>query len=138
MDLALGGKVVLVTGASGALGRATAEAFAAEGARVAAAYREFVRRNRGLSSLAGILYPGIQFLVGTGAVRFVQVSPSARLIDALIGYATGFENVDATFGGLNGPLAAWPTPSSAGLKSSRTVSSSSSHKAARSMKPVCR
>lgn len=35
MDMHLGGKVVLITGASGGIGRAMAEAFAAEGARLA-------------------------------------------------------------------------------------------------------
>lgn len=39
MDLGLGGKIVLVTGASSGIGRATAAAFGGEGARVAVAYR---------------------------------------------------------------------------------------------------
>lgn len=39
MDLGLSGKRVLVTGASGVIGRATAEAFGAEEARVAIGYR---------------------------------------------------------------------------------------------------
>jgi NAD(P)-dependent dehydrogenase (short-subunit alcohol dehydrogenase family) len=38
MDLGLSGKVVLVTGASGAIGVAIARAFAAEGASVAAGW----------------------------------------------------------------------------------------------------
>jgi ATP-binding cassette subfamily B protein len=44
---------------------------AAEEEKFAAANREFVRRNRGLIHLTGILYPGIQFLMGTGAVLVI-------------------------------------------------------------------
>lgn len=43
----------------------------AEERKFAAANLEFVRRNRGLIHLTGILYPGIQFLMGTGAVLVI-------------------------------------------------------------------
>jgi ATP-binding cassette, subfamily B, multidrug efflux pump len=39
-----------------------------EEARFAEANEEYVRRNRGLIRLTGILYPGIQFLMGLGAL----------------------------------------------------------------------
>jgi len=54
MDLGLNGRVAIVTGASRGLGRATAEALAAEGVRVVAVARssaelaEFASRNAGL------------------------------------------------------------------------------------------
>ncbi|HEY6546848.1 MAG TPA: ABC transporter ATP-binding protein [Vicinamibacteria bacterium] len=43
----------------------------AEEAKFAAANREYVERNRGLIHLTGILYPGIQFLMGLGAVLVI-------------------------------------------------------------------
>jgi len=42
-----------------------------EGARFEQANREYVRRNRGLIRMFGSLYPGIQLLMGTGAVLVV-------------------------------------------------------------------
>src|SRR3989442_12032242 len=42
-----------------------------EGARFEEANREYVRRNRGLIRMFGSLYPGIQLLMGTGAVLVV-------------------------------------------------------------------
>ena len=47
-----------------------------EEAKFAAESREFVERNRKLIHLTGILYPGIQFLMGTGAVLVLGLGGS--------------------------------------------------------------
>ena len=47
-----------------------------EEAKFAAQSREFVERNRTLIHLTGILYPGIQFLMGTGAVLVLGLGGS--------------------------------------------------------------
>jgi ATP-binding cassette, subfamily B, multidrug efflux pump len=44
-----------------------------EEARFADANEEYVRRNRGLIRLTGILYPGIQFLMGLGALTVLWI-----------------------------------------------------------------
>ncbi|MEV6210119.1 SDR family oxidoreductase [Kitasatospora sp. NPDC051914] len=53
MDLGLTGRTVLVTGASAGIGRHTARAFAAEGARVAITYRTGGERARALAEELG-------------------------------------------------------------------------------------
>ncbi|MEV4570547.1 SDR family oxidoreductase [Nonomuraea sp. NPDC049419] len=53
MELGLAGKVVLVTGGSGSIGAAMAEAFAAEGARVALTFRDNAQRAEELAGVIG-------------------------------------------------------------------------------------
>ncbi|NJP95658.1 SDR family oxidoreductase [Nonomuraea sp. FMUSA5-5] len=53
MELGLAGKVVLVTGGSGSIGAAMAEAFAAEGARVAVTFRHNAARAEELARTIG-------------------------------------------------------------------------------------
>ncbi len=60
MDLALDGKVVFITGASGGIGRALAEAFGAEGARLAL---QAHTHERELAAFAAERWPGERALV---------------------------------------------------------------------------
>ncbi|GAA3105215.1 SDR family NAD(P)-dependent oxidoreductase [Nonomuraea salmonea] len=53
MELGLAGKVVLVTGGSGSIGAAMAEAFAAEGAHVALTFRDNAQRAEELARVIG-------------------------------------------------------------------------------------
>ncbi|WNV74164.1 SDR family oxidoreductase [Geodermatophilus sp. DSM 44513] len=86
MDLGLGGRRVLVTGASGGLGAAIAAGFVAEGARVLAAGRD----------------PGHPLPGGVAAgVRLDLTAPDAprRLVDLAAGELGGLDTVVAAAGG---------------------------------------
>ncbi|MFM7552285.1 MAG: SDR family NAD(P)-dependent oxidoreductase, partial [Actinomycetota bacterium] len=57
MDLGLGGRAILITGASGGIGLATARAVAREGARVAIAARSADRLEAAVAELAALGAP---------------------------------------------------------------------------------
>ncbi len=74
MDLDLNGKVVIVTGGSKGIGLACAQAFAAEGARVAIVSRNQANLDRALIGLAGAI--GI-------AADLSDAEAAARMVDAV-------------------------------------------------------
>src|SRR5262245_934143 len=82
----MNGKVALITGASSGIGRATAEAFAARGAKVVVA----ARRERELASLVA----GIQERGGEGAFIVTDVAIASD-VERMVGHAVKtFGNLD--------------------------------------------
>lgn len=79
MNLGLDGRVVLVTGASAGIGRAIAESFLAEGARVTLCSRS----DANLSAVVGELPPVPADRVMTIAADLSQPSSAQRVIDAV-------------------------------------------------------
>jgi NAD(P)-dependent dehydrogenase (short-subunit alcohol dehydrogenase family) len=99
VDLGMDGRVVLVTGASGAIGGAVARAYAQEGARIAAAWHHNVEAARDLvDSITGAGGQGV-------TVRLDQRDPGS--------VASAAEQVERELGTIAVLVAnavAWPTP----------------------------
>ena len=77
MDLKLRGKRALITGASKGIGRAIAEALAAEGCNVALA----ARGEKSLEEISGILREKWQIAATTHVVDLSKSSDQNRLVD---------------------------------------------------------
>ena len=103
MDLGLRDRSVLVTGASGTIGRATAIAFGAERARVAVAYRR--RRDRAEQTAADVEAAG-----GTATVVRLDLGDTGSVAEAVATVKGEFGGVDV----LVNNAVAWPERGSAG------------------------
>ncbi|MDE3202583.1 MAG: SDR family NAD(P)-dependent oxidoreductase [Acidobacteriota bacterium] len=98
MNVSLSGKLVLVTGGTGGLGRAVSLAFLAEGARVAVTYRnpaEFTQLQQDAGSFAGSLTGHAVDVTNESAVRDLIASLTANhtsldvFVNTIGGYAGG-------------------------------------------------
>jgi 3-oxoacyl-[acyl-carrier protein] reductase len=98
MDLGLGGRVYVVTGGSGGLGRATAEALVADGARVVVSGRHQDSVDAAVSALGGSQATGV-------AADNADPGTPARLIQA----------ARSTYGRLDGALISVGGPTNGGV-----------------------
>jgi 3-oxoacyl-[acyl-carrier protein] reductase len=87
MDLGLKGRVVLVTGSSRGIGRATAEIFGREGALVAVTYHNL--RERAETVAAGIRERG-----GEAMVAPLDISSDQSIRDAVDAVAARWDRID--------------------------------------------
>lgn len=100
MDLALAGRTVVVSGAASGIGRATALAFAGEGARVALLDRD-------AAALAAV--HSELLAAGAAAEQFVcDVTDEQAVSAAVAGVAAAFEGIDhvVSCAGISGPFGA--------------------------------